>query len=167
MTQQSCPNILFVCTGNCARSIMAEALLTSLSNGGFKGHSAGTRPGGLLNPFALERIRKLGYPVESLRNKSWNEFSGPHAPRMQAVITVCSFAAAEAAPTWPGAPLRAQWPFEPPMSAGGSAAAKRAVFHRLYKHIELRIREFLDLQHGKMTAAELQKKLDEIGLLEA
>jgi arsenate reductase len=128
-------NVLFLCTGNSARSIMAEALVTTMSKGRFKGFSAGSQPSGVVNPFAIEQVKATGYPVDNLRSKSWDEFAEPDAPKMDFIITVCDHAAGEACPYWPGHPLTAHRGFEDPAAANGTDEEKRAIFHKIFRQI--------------------------------
>lgn len=155
--------VLFLCTGNSARSIMAEALLTSLGNGRFKGYSAGSKPAGKANPFAIEQVAKFGYPVEHLRSKSWDEFARPEASRMDFIITVCDNAAGEACPFWPGHPATAHWGFEDPAAVAGSDDDKRAAFERICRQIETRVRHFVGLPFGTLARQPLEQAIREIG----
>jgi arsenate reductase len=146
---------------------MAEAMLTVLDKGRFSAYSAGTRAGGLINPFALEEIRKIGYPVESLYNKSWNEFIKPDAQAMDFVITVCEQAAHEFPPIWPGDPICANWFFEPPLATVGTTEVKRRVFQRITRHIQLRIQAFVALHHETLDRQSLQQEINAIGRMAA
>ena len=131
MSQTPPYNVLFLCTGNSARSIMAEALLNKLGGGRFRAYSAGSRPAGAVNPFTLELLRQDGFPTEGLRSKSWEEFSRPGAPRMDFVFTVCDKAAGETCPVWPGHPITAHWGFEDPVACRGDDTAKRERFRHV------------------------------------
>jgi len=126
-------NVLFLCTGNSARSIMAEALVTTMGKGSFRGFSAGSHPGGMVNPYAIEQIASTGYPVENLRSKSWDEFAAPNAPQMDFIFTVCDNAAGESCPIWPGHPLSAHWGFQDPAAFVGTEDAKRELFHKVFR----------------------------------
>lgn len=156
-------NVLFLCTGNSARSIMAEALATSLGKGRFKGFSAGSKPTGRVNPFAIEQVVKLGYPVENLRSKSWDEFAAPEAPGMDFIITVCDNAAGETCPLWPGRPTTAHWGFEDPAAIEGPDEARRAAFERIFRQIESRMRSFVGLPLETMEQQDLLKAIRKIG----
>lgn len=156
-------NVLFLCTGNSARSIMAEALVTSLGKGRFKGFSAGSKPTGKVNPFAIEQVVKIGYPVEHLRSKSWDEFATPQAPRMDFIFTVCDNAAGEACPFWPGHPATAHWGFEDPAAIEGSDEAKRAAFERIFRQIEARMQNFVSLPLEVLEQQAMQAELRKIG----
>ncbi len=138
-------NVLFLCTGNSARSIMAEALITTMSQGRFKGYSAGSKPNGKVNPFAIEQVEKTGYPTETLRSKSWDEFAAPDAPHMDFIITVCDNAAGEQCPYWPGHPTSAHWGFEDPAAVEGTDEVKRAAFEKIFKQIMARVNAFVSL----------------------
>jgi len=162
MADKTC-NILFLCTGNSARSIMAEALVTTLSKGRFIGYSAGSKPGGKVNPFAIEQVRKTGYPVENLRSKSWDEFAAPGAPHMDFIITVCDNAAGEACPLWPGHPATAHWGFEDPAAVEGNDEAKRAAFEKIFKQIMARMHMFLSLPAHMLEKHAIQQALQKIG----
>ncbi|MGH8671931.1 MAG: arsenate reductase ArsC [Burkholderiales bacterium] len=155
--------VLFLCTGNSARSIMAEAILNSVGNGRFTAHSAGSQPAGQVNPLAVEMLRKIGYPVEKLRSKSWREFAQPGAPDMDFVFTVCDSAAGEVCPLWPGQPVTAHWGFEDPAAARGSENERRRVFERVYRQLNNRIRIFINLPFEKLDRMSLQRRLKEIG----
>ena len=135
-------NVLILCTGNSARSIMAEALLNTMGRGLFRAYSAGSHPGGVVNPLAIEQIAATGYPLENLRSKSWDEFADPGAPTMDFVITVCDDAAGETCPVWPGHPLTAHWGFEDPAAATGTIDERRRVFAKVYRQIMNRVHLF-------------------------
>ncbi len=156
-------NVLFLCTGNSARSIMAEALLTSLGKGRFQGFSAGSYPGGTVNPFAIEQVQATAYPLENLRSKSWDEFALPDAPVMDVIITVCDNAAGEVCPYWPGHPLSAHWGFEDPAAAVGTDEEKRMVFHKVFHQIMVRVNSFLSLPLPMLERQALQHELNIIG----
>lgn len=156
-------NVLFLCTGNSARSIMAEALVTSLGQGRFKGYSAGSKPTGKVNPFAIEQVARIGYPVEGLRSKSWDEFAAPGAPRMDFIITVCDNAAGETCPIWPGHPATAHWGFEDPAAVEGGSDARRAAFERIFRQIEARIKDFASLPLEALGPQAIQEAIRKIG----
>lgn len=156
-------NVLFLCTGNSSRSIMAEALVSTLSKGRFRGFSAGSHPSGVVNPFALELVKTTPYPVEYLRSKSWNEFSGPDAPHMDFVITVCDKAAGEICPFWPGQPLSAHWGFEDPAALEGSDQEKRAMFSKIFRQIMTRMGIFVNLPLHMLDKHAIQHELKSIG----
>jgi arsenate reductase len=156
-------NILFLCTGNSARSIMAEALVTTMSRGRFQGYSAGSKPAGTVHPFAIEKVKETGYPVASLRSKSWDEFARPDAPQLDLIITVCDNAAGEVCPIWPGRPVTAHWSFEDPAAVEGSDAQKRAAFDKIFKQIMARINVFLSLPVDKLERHVIQQEIRNIG----
>lgn len=156
-------NVLILCTGNSARSIMAEALIDTLGEGRFRAFSAGSHPGGTVNPFAIEQVAATGYPLERLRSKSWDEFAAPGAPAMDFVITVCDNAAGETCPLWPGHPLTAHWGFEDPAAATGSDAEKRQLFDKVFHQIESRVRLFVNLPLEKLDQAAIKREITAIG----
>jgi arsenate reductase len=156
-------NILFLCTGNSARSIMAEALVTTMSAGRFTGFSAGSTPGGQVNPFAIEKVKETGYPLENLRSKSWDEFGKPDAPHMDFVITVCNNAAGEVCPIWPGHPATAHWSFEDPAAVEGSDDAKRAAFSKIFKQVMGRLSTFLAIPVHTLEKHAIQSEMKKIG----
>jgi len=158
-------NVLFLCTGNSARSVMAEALVTILGKGRFRGFSAGSKPGGKVNPFAIEQIRQFqpDYPTDTLRSKSWDEFAAAGAPDMDLIITVCDNAAGEACPFWPGRPATAHWGFKDPAAAEGSDAAKRAAFAGIFKQIKKKIGALAELNVETMDYASIQQAIRKIG----
>jgi arsenate reductase len=156
-------NILFLCTGNSARSIMAEALVTSMSKGRFQGFSAGSKPGGTVNPFAIEQVGKTGYPIDRLRSKSWDEFATPGAPHMDFIITVCDNAAGEVCPFWPGHPATAHWGFEDPAAVEGTDLEKRAAFEKIFKQIMARMNAFVSLPVQMLEKHAVQRELNKIG----
>lgn len=156
-------NVLFLCTGNSARSIMAEALVTTMGKGRFRGFSAGSHPGGTVNPFAIEQVKTTGYPVDDLRSKSWDEFAAPDAPQMDFIITVCDNAAGETCPYWPGHPLSAHWGFEDPAAATGSDEEKRAVFHKVFRQIMARMNTFVSLPLHMLEKNAIQHEIRAIG----
>jgi len=156
-------NVLFLCTGNSARSIMAEALVTTMGKGRFKGYSAGSQPNGAVNPFAIEQVAATGYPVDGLRSKSWDEFGGPDAPYMDFIFTVCDNAAGETCPYWPGHPMSAHWGFEDPAAVTGSDEEKRAAFHRIFRQIMARMSIFVSLPLHMLEKNAAQKEIHAIG----
>ena len=137
-------NVLFLCTHNSARSILAEGLMTRLGAGRWVGHSAGSHPSGRVHPFALEVLQSLGCAADGMHSKHWHVFAGPRAPLMDFIITVCDNAAGEACPLWPGEPVRLHWGFADPSAAGGDDAARRAAFHATARQIDARIGAFID-----------------------
>jgi arsenate reductase (thioredoxin) len=139
-------NVLFLCTGNSARSILAEAYLNSAGKGRFAAYSAGSHPAGKVNPFALELLARNRFDVSRARSKSWGEFTRPDAPRLDFVVTVCDNAAGEVCPVWPGKPMRAHWGVEDPASVGGTDEDKRLAFAKAYRELRLRIDQFLETE---------------------
>ena len=135
-------NVLFLCTGNSARSILAEAILNREGRGRFAGHSAGSHPAGRVHPLALDLLAARGHPTAGLQSKSWEVFAAEGAPRMDLIVTVCDKAAGEVCPVWPGRPADAHWPFPDPAAAEGSEAERRAVFAETYERIRARVRDF-------------------------
>jgi arsenate reductase len=156
-------NVLFLCTGNSARSIMAEALVTTMGMGRFKGYSAGSKPGGKVNPFAIEQVKKTGYPIENLRSKSWDEFAAPGAPHMDFIITVCDNAAGEVCPYWPGHPATAHWGFADPAAVEGTEEEKRAAFEKIFKQIMARMNSFVSLPLHLLEKHAIQQEIARIG----
>lgn len=157
-------NVLFLCTGNSARSIMAEALVTTMGKGRFKGFSAGSQPGGIVNPLAIEQVANTGYPIDALRSKSWDEFGAPGAPHMDFIITVCDNAAGEVCPHWPGHPMSAHWGFEDPAAVQvTSDEEKRAVFNRIFRQIMTRMNIFVSLPLPMLEKNAIQREIQAIG----
>ena len=156
-------NVLFICSGNSARSVFAEALLRDLGQGRFHAHSAGTRPNTTLNPFALEVLRRNGHDVTGLRSKHIAEFQTPDAPEMQFVFTVCDTAASEDCPPWPGQPITGHWGLPDPVRATGTDAEKALVFAQTYASLRRRIAAFADLPIASLTRLALQTRVDAIG----
>ena len=156
-------NLLFVCTGNSARSILGEALATTLSRGRLRGYSAGSHPGGKVNPFAAELCAEMNYPAENLRSKSWDEFSVPGAPVMDLIVTVCDSAAGEACPVWLGHPATAHWGLPDPAAVTGSDADKRTAFRAIRDAMDKRITMLLALPIETMNATERRAALRRIG----
>lgn len=156
-------NILFLCTGNSARSILGEALLNHLGRGRCRAYSAGSHPAGRVNPFALELLEKNRLPTDDLRSKSWDEFAAKGAPELDFVFTVCDSAAGEVCPLWPGQPMTAHWGIEDPAAVQGSDEAKRKAFFRAYSQLLNRVSLFLALPMEKLDRIALKRKLDEIG----
>lgn len=155
--------VLFLCTGNSARSILAEAYLNSAGRGRFRAHSAGSKPGGRVNPFALELLAKNRIDTQGLRSKSWDEFARPSAPVMDFVFTVCDNAAGEVCPVWPGQPLSAHWGIDDPAKAEGAREAKYRAFMRAFSELSARINIFINLPMDKLDRLALKRRLDEIG----
>ena len=156
-------SVLFLCTGNSARSIMAEAYLNQAARGRYRGYSAGSRPAGQVNPFAIELLQKSRLPTAGVRSKSWQEFAAAQAPQMDFIFTVCDSAAAEACPVWPGHPFTAHWGVPDPAAVQGSDAEKRRAFKEAFTALARRIDLFLALPVEKLERMALKKKLDEIG----
>jgi arsenate reductase len=156
-------NVLFLCTGNSARSIMAEALLNYWGKGRFHAFSAGSFPKGEVHPVALATLQRNHLPTDHLRSKSWNEFSSPDAPPMQFVFTVCDNAAAEVCPVWPGQPMTAHWGIEDPAAAGGSHEDKARAFTKAFRELDARIKIFTSLRLEMLDRMALQRQLNEIG----
>ncbi len=156
-------NVLFLCTGNTARSVLAEGILQHLGKGRFRAFSAGSHPKGVVNPFALEELRRSGLPAEGFRSKSWDEFAKPGAPGMDFVFTVCDNAANETCPVWIGHPMTAHWGVEDPAAVAGTDEAKRAAFRKAAVALRRRIELFLSLPLASLDKLALQGKLTSIG----
>jgi len=156
-------NVLFLCTGNSARSIMAEALLNHWGKPHFQGLSAGSYPKGAVHPLALELLESCGLPTAGMRSKSWDEFAQPGAPNLDFVFTVCDNAAGEVCPVWPGQPVTAHWGVEDPAAAVGSEREQRLAFRRAYAILESRIRLFLSLPLAKLDRMRLKEQVAAIG----
>ena len=156
-------NVLFLCTGNSARSILAEALLNAMGGGRFRAYSAGSHPAGVVNSFALDLLRRNRHPTEGLRSKGWEEFAEPGAARMDFVFTVCDSAAGEACPVWPGQPMTAHWGIEDPSFAPGGDDERRKAFFRTYTELQHRLSIFVNLPLDKLDQVALKGRLDEIG----
>ena len=155
--------ILILCTGNSARSIMAEAIINTLGAGRFVAHSAGSQPAGRVHPLALEKLSAIGYPTAQLRSKSWDEFAAADAPKMDFIITVCDNAAGETCPLWPGQPISAHWGFPDPAAVQGSEAEQRAAFEQVFQRITQRVRLLLDLPLASLDALAIRRELQNIG----
>lgn len=160
-------NVLFLCTGNSARSIMAEVILNSVGRGRFKAYSAGSHPTGVVNPLAIELLKKNRLPIEGLRSKDWIEYAksdaNPDAPELDFVFTVCDKAAGEMCPVWPGQPMSAHWGVPDPAEAEGSDELKRKAFFQAYNQLQNRISLFVNLPIEKLDKIKLQKAIDNIG----
>ena len=159
-------NVLFLCTGNSARSIIAEAILKKLGEGRFQAYSAGSRPKGEVNPNTIRLLKELGYDTSALRSKAWDEFAGPGAPQIDFIFTVCDNAAGEACPIWPGHPTTAHWGIPDPAEARGSEAEVAAAFNDAYRMLHRRISLFTALPLDALDRADLKEKLHEIGRTE-
>ncbi|APT34579.1 respiration [Methylobacterium phyllosphaerae] len=156
-------NVLFLCTGNSARSILAEAMLNKDGQGRFRAFSAGSQPKGEPHPLALQTLRESDYPTDGLRSKSWDEFAGPNAPVMDFVFTVCDNAAGEACPYWPGQPVTAHWGIEDPAAVEGSEIARKRAFVTAQRYLKNRIAAFVALPIGSLDQVALSSKVREIG----
>ncbi len=155
--------VLFLCTGNSARSIMAEAYLNAAGRGRFVAYSAGSHAGGKVNPFALDLLQKNRIDTSALRSKSWDEFAQPGAPALDFVFTVCDNAAGEVCPIWPGQPMSAHWGIQDPAAVQGADDLRRKAFLRAFIELSTRIKLFMNLPIGKLERLVLKKKLEEIG----
>lgn len=156
-------NVLFLCTGNSARSIMAECLLNHWARGRYRALSAGSHPKGRVHPFTIELLQKLKLPTGDLRSKSWDEFAQPDAPQLDFVFTVCDQAAGEVCPVWPGQPITAHWGFPDPAAFGGSEAEKRIVFADVFRQIENRIKIFCALPIERLSRLAIQHEVTRMG----
>lgn len=156
-------NVLFLCTGNSARSILAEAILNGEGKAKFKAFSAGSHPSGKVNPFAMELLEQRRYPIDGLRSKAWDEFALPGAPELDFVFTVCDNAAGEICPVWPGQPISAHWGVEDPASVEGSDEEKRKAFVKAFTVLQRRISLFASLPLDQIDKLSLQAKLRDIG----
>lgn len=154
--------ILILCTGNSARSILAEALINKYGGKRFKGYSAGSHPVGKVNPVAIALLDSFGHPVDRLRSKSWDEFTSPDAPVIDAIITVCDNAAGEVCPVWPGSPVTAHWGMEDPAAFKGKFHEKLSVFEQVYRELERRIERLMGLPSAKLSPTQLKNSLEEI-----
>jgi protein-tyrosine-phosphatase len=163
MPAEQALNVLFLCTGNSARSILAEVMLNVMGAPYFKAYSAGSHPNGRVNPFAIELLQKNRLPVEGLRSKSWDEFAQPGAPELHFVFTVCDSAAGETCPLWPGQPITAHWGVEDPAAVKGSHEEKRRAFFNAYTRLQNRIQLFLSLPLTKLDRLSLSARVNEIG----
>lgn len=158
-------NVLFLCTGNSARSILAEALIRHWGEGKFSGFSAGSHPKGAVHPIALELLRHMKLPTAGLRSKAWDEFAAPGAPPLDFVFTVCDRAAGEVCPVWPGQPMTAHWGVEDPAAVEGNDSEKWLAFREAFKALENRIKIFVSLPIASLDRLKLQRELDAIGKL--
>ena len=156
-------NVLFLCTGNSARSIMAEVLLERYANGRFNAYSAGSHPKGSVHPRTIALLQRMNHPTADLRSKDWNEFAQPDAPQLDFVFTVCDQAAGEVCPVWPGQPISAHWPFRDPADFVGPPAETDAVFAEVYGQIERRISIFVSLPFEALDRLSLTRRLEEMG----
>ncbi|HRP23869.1 arsenate reductase ArsC [Thauera sp.] len=165
MASEECFNVLFLCSGNSARSIFAEAILNEEGRGRFRAWSAGSEPKGEVHPRALELLEKMSYPTAELRSKSWDEFAGGEAPEMDFVITVCDKAAREVCPVWPGQPMTAHWGVPDPVVVEGSATERHLAFVDAYRMLRNRIAVFVNLPIASLDRLSLKRRMDEIGLI--
>ena len=156
-------NVLFLCTGNSARSIIAEALINQVGPGRFHGFSAGSHPRGQVNPIALKLLERMNVPTNNLRSKSWDEFARPNAPPLDFVFTVCDSAAGEACPYWPGQPMTAHWGLPDPAAVEGSETEKWVAFRDTFKALDNRIKIFTSLPLTSLDRIKLKERLDAIG----
>ena len=156
-------NVLFLCTGNSARSILAEAALNRWGMGKFRAYSAGSQPKGQVHPLTIELLRQLQLPTADLRSKSWDEFARPDAPTLDFVFTVCDNAAGEVCPVWPGQPMTAHWGVADPAAVEGPDAHKRDAFRKAFRELEARIKIFVSLPIATIERARLKQRVDDIG----
>lgn len=159
-------NVLFLCTGNTARSIMAESILRKDGAGRFNAFSAGSSPKGVVNPYALKTLTEYGYPTDGFRSKGGDEFAAPDAPQMNFVFTVCDNAAGEACPYWPGQPMTAHWGIEDPAAVEGSEIETQRAFNQAFRYLRTRISLLLATPIGRLDKLALQNRLREIGEIE-
>ncbi|NNG21578.1 arsenate reductase ArsC [Telluria aromaticivorans] len=162
MAETSTFNVLFLCTGNSSRSIIAEAILNAIGAGRFHAYSAGSHPTGSVHPLAMESIERLGFPSSDLRSKSWDEFAATDAPHMHFVITVCDRAAGEVCPRWPGHPITAHWSFQDPATFVGGEQEQRQLFSRVCREIKNRLDIFAMLPFEKLSRMAIEEELSAI-----
>lgn len=163
MSEQKPFNVLFLCTHNSARSVIAESVINRLGLGKFKGFSAGSEPRGTIHPYTLDLLKQLNYPIENLRSKPWDEFAAPGAPALDFVFTVCDDAANEVCPVWPGQPMTAHWGLADPSAATGSETVRRLAFADTHRMLYQRISIFVNLPLASLDSLSLQRRLDDIG----
>jgi protein-tyrosine-phosphatase len=163
MTDAQPLNVLFLCTHNSARSIIAEAIMNRLGMGKFKGYSAGSQPSGRVHPYAMDLLQKLNYDTSALRSKSWEEFTAPEAPQLDFVFTVCDNAANEVCPVWPGQPMSAHWGLPDPSAYEGTETERRVAFADTHRMLYQRIGIFTNLPLASLDKLSLQRRLDDIG----
>ena len=156
-------NVMFLCTGNSARSILAESILNQSGKGRFSAYSAGSQPKGQVHPYAIDLLETQNHPTGGLRSKNWEEFSGPDAPKLDFVFTVCDNAAAEVCPVWPGQPMTAHWGVPDPAAAEGTDAEQRVAFAEAFRMLKNRIEIFTSLPMSSIDKLSLQSRLDAIG----
>jgi len=164
---ESAYDVLFLCTGNSARSILAEALINQLGGGKFRGFSAGSHPKGAVHPIALELLKRMNFPTEGLRSKSWDEFAVPGAAPLDFVFTVCDNAAGEVCPYWPGQPMTAHWGVPDPAAVEGTDTEKWVAFRDTFRMLDTRIKVFTALPLGSLDKIKLKERLDAIGKMRA
>jgi arsenate reductase (thioredoxin) len=162
MSDRPC-NVLFLCTGNSARSILAESIMNKGGKGQFRGFSAGSHPNGKVNPLALDLLDSLDFPIEGLRSKSWDEFVGSSGTHFDFIITVCDNAAGETCPVWPGMPITAHWGIPDPAAVEGTEIAKKAAFTAAFKALDRRIKLFLSLPFSSIDQMRIKEQMDAIG----
>lgn len=167
MSEPKVYNVLFLCTGNSARSQLAEALLNHHGKGRFRAYSAGSHPSGKVHPMAIELLDHLGFPTEGLHSKSWDEFAAPDAPKIDFVFTVCDRAAGETCPVWPGQPMTAHWGVDDPVAVEGNELQRRQAFREAFRILENRIRLFTNLRIEALDRLRLKQRIDEIGQSDA
>jgi arsenate reductase len=160
-------NVLFLCTGNSARSLLAEAVANRLGQGRIRAFSAGSHPKGDVHPLTLEALRKRGYDASGLRSKSWDEFTRPGAPQLDVIVTVCDQAAGEACPVWPGHPVQAHWSIEDPAAAEGELGERRRVFERVYRELERRIGPLVRLPIASLDRDALRSSIERLAEADA
>jgi protein-tyrosine-phosphatase len=163
VSEQRSYNVLFLCTGNSARSILAEALINHWGRGRFRGYSAGSHPKGSVHPIAIELLKHMQLSTDQLGSKSWDVFAAPGAPRLDFVFTVCDNAAGETCPVWPGQPMTAHWSVADPAAVEGSATEQWLAFRQAFQELEARIRIFASLPIASLDRIKLQEQLDAIG----
>ena len=155
--------VLVLCTGNSARSILAESIINRVGGGRFRGFSAGSNPQGKVHPLALDLLERQGYPTDGLRSKNWDEFAAPGAPEIDFIVTVCDNAAGEVCPIWPGQPISAHWGVPDPAAVSGSDAEKRDAFAEAFRKLSRRIEAFVDLPIASLDRTTLQERVRQIG----